>query len=66
MAAYTITFRGVKEVIKSLTIFDGEDWDGRPVDNEYDAADLAHDRLIERYPDIDWQDRDWVVHNGRA
>lgn len=32
---------------------EGDDWDGRPVADEFDASDLATDKAFEEFPDAE-------------
>ena len=55
MSKYIVTLRSWTPITETIEIEDGDDWDGRPVETEWDASDLAYDRVMETRNDLEWE-----------
>ena len=56
MATYRVRVEALKPVVHWFIVKDGDDWDGRPVSDKFDAGDYAYDLALETLDkDLDWQ-----------
>ena len=54
MATYRVSVESPTYVYGYIDIEEGEDWDGRPVGDEFDARDLAYDLLVDGSDRVEW------------